>query len=486
MVLITIFLVTLLPLGKVRLSDAAIDSPIPGISNNIFNIMADDEDIVLTKEIVDGKNKTYIGGAIEVTIEIRNDAVDTIYNVSLTTPATNITYMNEEFGTDYEEDWFDIVGIAEKNWTSVLGGQSVSTSYTITPYEEGFFTFAPSNVTYDYNESVSGFSVSEQIKFEVYKEPESVIVEKIVIFDGVESDDARVRLDETFEIKVTISNYFYYDEPLDIIANDSSLDTGFIYDEDDLDHNYTDLEYNNEFSFSYTAKANSSILDAGSYELDACDVEYTFENLTSLAVVSNVVTLELYEPIYNGTEWELRVPLLSIEKYFVYENEELEITQYLTELTVFNHTNQPIEIFINVTNTGVVAAFDIVLHEQRYRDFVFETDDLQDWTINRLEQNENANFSYFVTPIILGTFKFEATNVSYSYQNQKTLLNETENYIFSNIIELVVDYEVIAPSFAQQWWAVIGISFGVVALAGIPLAITFMSYRRRKKTQKGT
>ncbi len=159
--------------------------------------------------------------------------------------------------------------------------------------------------------------------------------------------------------------------------------------------------------------------------------------------------------------------------------------KYYSMLEVFNTTEEPIRIMINVTNTGSVTAYNITIEETAFNDWVFETDFLEIWTIDELAQYDSKLLNYTVTPIILGSFKFDPTKVTFSYRNQLTLLYELDQVMFSGIIELTISFDVPEVDLSTQWWIAIGISIGVVLFTGIPLIITFVTYKGRRKTQKG-
>ncbi|MHA1188469.1 MAG: hypothetical protein ACTSSK_16690, partial [Candidatus Heimdallarchaeota archaeon] len=94
--------------------------------------------------------------------------------------------------------------------------------------------------------------------------------------------------------------------------------------------------------------------------------------------------------------------------------------------------------------------------------------------------------NYTITPKILGKFNIERTQVLYDFQNQYDLLMEEGYTIYSNIIVLTIEDFIEIRDLTVQWWIVVGISFGIVLLAVIPTIVTFVTYGRRKKIQKGT
>jgi len=58
--------------------------------------------------------------------------------------------------------------------------------------------------------------------------------------------------------------------------------------------------------------------------------------------------------------------------------------------------------------------------------------------------------------------------------------------IYSNTLEIEIELDEPIISKSIEWWITVGISFGILLLAVIPTIITFVIYRSRRKTQKGT
>ncbi|MCK5185268.1 MAG: hypothetical protein KAQ95_13240, partial [Candidatus Heimdallarchaeota archaeon] len=67
-----------------------------------------------------------------------------------------------------------------------------------------------------------------------------------------------------------------------------------------------------------------------------------------------------------------------------------------------------------------------------------------------------------------------------------TLLWEVEYYIYSNTLEITIKIDEPIIQKSVEWLITIGISFGILLLMIIPTVITFVIYRNRRKTQKGT
>jgi len=134
--------------------------------------------------------RSHVGDTFQVTIEIENQGVEAIHNVSLRSPEANMTGNFPQ----YNEDWFEFSGEMEKNFTQILPGLSESVTYFVTPKYQGNFTFTSSNVTYTY-QSADDFSLSEDISFIVYKTVESLVVEKYLVIDGIEYQDGRTAID---------------------------------------------------------------------------------------------------------------------------------------------------------------------------------------------------------------------------------------------------------------------------------------------------
>lgn len=475
---------------------AVIEDPTPITPNN--------EDVELTKKIVASNSSqfefynTYTEETFSVIIEVTNTAAEILYNFSLTSPEINVTEMREIIGASvYEEEWFNILGNGSQFLGDINPGQSKSVSYTIGFAEDHYdtitqieyFTFSASNITYQWSNGSEYVSHSNDIEFRVFEFAPTVRVQKFFEIAGVNSIDGRqafILHEEIVNVtvKIVIKNFIPYDINLTGIDADSSADFTF-ENSSILEFNTTLLRPNQEFSYSY----EMTPLDNGTFTLDTCEISVTYlGNGTVKEFTSNSPTIELYVPLYDGDDWTLKVPLLSVQKFFVVIEENLDgelIERYYSKLEIFNTTNEPIRIMINVTNTGSIVAYNITIEETAFNDWVFETDYLDIWTIEELAQGDNITIYYTITPIILGSFKFDQTKVTYSYQNQLTLLYETDQIVYSSIIELTIVFDVPEIDLSTQWWIAIGISFGVVLFAAIPLTIAFFTYKTKRKTQKG-
>ncbi len=439
-------------------------------------ITAKGTEVVVTKLIIETGGpyvyyESYIGDSIQVTIEIENQGVVPIYNVSLTSPEANMTGNFPE----YDEDWFEFSGEMEKNFTSILPGFSASATYYITPKHQGNFTFTASLVNYTY-QSLDDSSYSEDISFIVYKTVESLVVEKYLVIDGVEYQDGRTAVDDEIQIKIKVTNFFNEEVNISIVDIAAGDNETFTFNETLLSHTY-DLQTPNEtHSYSY----DLTPLVEGNYILEKCTVGYTFQNGTTFFNYSNTVDFEVFTPIYDGPDWTQKVPMLSVVKFFYIDG-----VNY-TNLDITNNTLDPIMVLINITNHGVVTAENIFVYEDTYSEWVFITRGLEVWTIDNLTQGESLVVNYTITPKILGKFNIERTQVLYDFQNQYDLLMEEGYTVYSNIIVLtIVDFEELVDN-TVQWWIVVGISFGIILLAVIPTIVTFVTYGRRKKIQKGT
>ena len=460
--------------------------------------------IEITKEIIAANGSrlefynTYAEETFSVIIEVTNTAGEVIHDANLTSPEINVTDMREIIGQSaYEEDWFVFQGNGSQYFGDINPGQSKSVSYTIgfdkdyydTIVAIEYFTFSASNVTYQWGNGTDDVSYSNEIEFRVFEVAPTVRVEKFFVIGGINTKDGRQAyiLNEEIvnvTVKIVITNFIPYE--MNITGIDANPETDFmIGDSADLEFNTSFLKPNEQFEYSYEISPN----DNGTFTLNPCEISATFvHNDTVKEYTSNSPKIELYVPIYDGDEWEFKIPLISVEKYFVITEENIDgdlVERYYSKLTVYNNTDQPVKIMINVTNTGTVTAYNITIEEETFNDWVFETDFLEVWTFDSLAQGENITVFYTVTPIILGSFKFEPTKLTYSYQNQLTLLYEKNYVTYSGMIELTVEFDVPEIDLTTQWWIAIGISSGVVLLAAIPLIVTFVSYRNKKKTQKG-
>ncbi|MFW9923904.1 MAG: hypothetical protein ACFFDW_11525 [Candidatus Thorarchaeota archaeon] len=451
------------------------------------NITPNSELVQVTKKIVAANGtllefyRTYLEDTFTVIIEVYNSAAEAIYNVTFTTPEVNVTAIDPS----YNNEWFTIQGDLEMNESSILAGQSKSISFTITPHQTGEFIFdVATNVTYAWGDETPDFSLTNDISFIVYEEGEGVRVEKFWVIGGSETIDGRAKWNSTINVKIIVTNFYY--KVINVTINDKALGENFIYNETKLSTTKDLLDIGESYSYSYEVRPQLPTgEDIYDYTIGRCNVTGILSNSTIVPQEqSNRIYLEVYRPIYDGDNWTLKVPMISIEKYFVIINEDLE-KEYLNKLEVYNQTAEPIEIFLNITNVGIVGAFDIKIYEDEYRDWVFETDDLEVWEINELNQGDVVNFTYTITPKIVGVFKIESTELKYSFENQETRLNETNWVVYSNMIELTVKQYIPEVSYKTQWWIAIGLSIAIIFVAIIPTVITFVIYSRRKKVQKG-
>jgi len=415
--------------------------------------------------------RSHVGDTFQVTIEIENQGIEAIYNISLTSPEANMTGNFPQ----YNEDWFEFSGEMEKNFTTILPGLSESITYFVTPKHQGNFTFTSSNVTYTY-QSADDFSISDDISFIVYKTVESLVVEKYLVIDSIEYQDGRTAVDNLIQIRIKVTNFFDEDINISIVDTAAGDNETFTFNETLLSHTY-DLQTPNEtHSYNY----DLTPLVEGNYILEKCTVEYTFQNGTTFFNDSNTVDFEVFTPIYDGDDWTQKVPMLSVVKFFYVDG-----VKY-TDLDITNNTLDPIMVLINITNSGIVTAENIFVYEDAYSEWVFITRGLEVWTAENLTQGESLVVNYTITPKILGKFNIERTQVLYDFQNQYDLLMEEGYTLYSNIIVLTIVDFIEEPDLTAQWWIVVGISFGIVLLAVIPTIVTFVTYGRRKKIQKGT
>jgi len=462
------------------------------------------EAVEVTKRIVASNGSllefynTYVEETFSVIIEVTNTAGEVLHLANMTSPEINVTDMREIIGQSfYNEDWFVMLGNGSQYFGDINPGQSKSVSYTIGFAEEHYytiinlehFTFSASNVTYQWGNGTDDVSYSNEISFRVFEVAPTVRVEKFFVINNANTIDGRqayILQEEVINVtvKIVIKNFIPYDINLTGVDADPSAD--FTYDDSSvLEFNTSFLAPNQVYSYSYKITP----LENGTFILDSCEISITIlNNGTVKEYTSNSPEIELYVPLYDGDDWSLKVPLISVQKFFVVIEEDLDgefIERYYSKLEVFNTTEEPIRIMINVTNTGSITAYNITIEETAFNDWVFETDFLEIWSIDELAQYDSKLLNYTVTPIILGSFKFDPTKVTFSYQNQLTLLYEIDQVMFSGIIELTISFDVPEVDLSTQWWIAIGISIGVVLFTGIPLIITFVTYKGRRKTQKG-
>ena len=110
------------------------------------------KDINITKIIIDRDTglqadlpyKTWIDDTFDVIIEITNNALQDILNLTMVSRESNLTALG------YNNNWLDIQGDRNKNWSSLAIGLSVSASYTVTPKYEENYVFPASNVSFAY------------------------------------------------------------------------------------------------------------------------------------------------------------------------------------------------------------------------------------------------------------------------------------------------------------------------------------------------
>jgi len=441
------------------------------------DISAQGVELEVTKSIYSGGSpyvyyESYIGDTFKVKIEYENVGILPIYNLSITSPEANITGNFPE----YEEDWFEFSGEMEKNITVLPIGVPFAIEYFITPKHQGNFTFTESMINYTYND-LDEYSLSGDISFIVYKTEESIVVEKYLVIEGVEYQDGRAAIETVIQVKVKITNF--YNEYVNLSITDTAPGDNetFTFNETKLLGTHNFLGPNETYSgFTYDLEP----LVDGNYIIPKCTVFGDLEFGNSTSNDSTTVNLEVFTPIYDGPDWTLKVPLLTVEKSFYVDGEKL----FTLEIT--DNILEPIMVQINVTNHGVVLAQNLFIYEEAYSEWVFDTRGLQVWDFLTLNQSESYICNYTITPKILGKFNIERTEVIYDFQNQYDLLMEEGYTIYSDIIVLtVVEYEE-EPSYTTQWWIAIGISFGVILLAVIPTIVTFVTYGRRKKIQKGT
>jgi len=467
------------------ITDAAVDDP------PTTELTTKAVDVFLTKNMIQefGNDsnplveyyETYIDQPITVTFEIKNEGSVAISGINMTSPESNLTAI------DYNDDWFTFSGDPNHNWSTTIDpGNSETYSYTFTPVRKGTYSFGGSNATF-WNGTHVLWSKSNDITFKVYEFGETLIADQSVIFNDDEMiPDARVKVENEFQIKINITNYEFYDVNLTLSLAHPGNDTTFEYNATYLDilQNESYLKTGDSFIVEYSVDA----LLAGLFTLPSSNISYIIlsPTPTSPETTSNEVELEVYEPIYEGNEWEYRVPLLSGSKYFQIQDDDGNLINR-TELSYFNTTIEVVSIIINVTNAGIVLAENIRVVEPTYNDWVFDTVGVQAlWHIGNLSQGETILYNYTIYPKINGAFKIEPTVVTYDFMNQETLEDELNYNLYSNILEIIIEPFVAPPDYSQEWWITIGISFSVIFVAAIPLAVTFLLYGKRKRTQKGT
>jgi len=485
LILITVFLISSLYNSGISDTIAAIN---PG---NIVPVLTpEDEQVGIVKNMVRSNDSalvenyiTYIGETFDVNIEITNYAVQAIENVSLVSPEWNLTAL------DYSEDDFTLSGDYNKSWSIINSASADSATYTISPLVVGTFVFPASNVTFTYTNGTFSFSLSNSITFRVLEQDRSLRVEKFILVSvedggsGEEEIDARIKIEHNFTVIIRIRNFFHQEINLTSIDNEPFNSSSFVYNATHMAANTSYLGIDETFEYSYEVHT----LFTGDFLFPNCTLTYDLleDLIFGIEEISNEVSLEVYEPIYEGPDWELRVPMLSVSKYFLIPNangtleKRIKIEQLNTEIVT-------VIIEINITNTGIVTAYNLTIIEQVYNDWAFETEGVNPWVNSSLRQGESAIYRYNITAKLLGSYKIEPTEIEYEFQNQETLLWEVEYFIYSNTLEITIKIDEPIIQKSVEWWITIGISFGILLLMIIPTIITFFIYRNRRKTQKGT
>jgi hypothetical protein len=443
-----------------------------------------DSDNDFSKEIImpNGTSTTYYRMVVNTTFQIRltleNSFNETIYNVTLNCPENNVTTINPE----YQNDWFTFNGI-DRNWSAVLWesispGDSKNFTFQVTPHHLYNYTFSGTTAIYNFVNETSRSVTSNDIYFEVYEEPPQIKVEKkLVAAEDEEPVDDRVAVDRNVSVQITVTNLLY--QQVNVSINDVAPGnvTAFNFTVSQLSANTSYLAINQSYSYSYEIQA----LQEGVYVLQEAEVVVTLMNTTKKYFISNTVTITVYTPLYDGDDWRKKVPLITVQKTLITQDGE-----YLKTIEMRNDSIELVTIQINITNRGSVTASNITVEEQVYREWVFITDGVENWSIIELKTNESYVFNYTIIPKILGNFKIEPTAVNYNYINQRTLLPEENHKVYFNLLEISIIYVEEEPNKSLQWWATIGMSFGVVVLAVVPFIITIYLYRNRRRTQKGT
>jgi hypothetical protein len=428
-------------------------------------------------------NYSYVGETFTVKIEVSNFGSQDIYGVNVTSVESNVT----ELG--YNKHWFDFPGNDPSGQIGYLPPGTDDLSYTITPLSAGTFTFPGSNITYS-NGTRNFYVLSNPITFIVYEEPPSVVVEKTILFEGDEySTNARVKKEREFFIKINITNYEYENVNVTAIDNPPGLPTEFLYNETLLSRNFSVINTLSSGIYQYSVYANLT----GDFVIPNFNITYFIEGIPTpeISENSNQIELEVYEPIYEGNDWSQKVPMLSVSKYFQWFDPTIGEDGLLvneTKIEFTNETENTITIMLNITLHNNVSAFDVSIQEPVYNNWVFETEGVPiAWgPFNLTENDNNIILNYTITTKILGIFKIEPTIVTYSYINQETLLEETDNILYSNVIEVKIKAFIPERDLTSEWWATIGISLGIVALVAIPLVVTFVMYGKRRRIQRGT
>lgn len=443
-----------------------------------YSIASLNDVVNITKSIIDRQGyyvddySMVANTTVSVFIEVTNIFNETIYGINITSPESDLSSMEG----NYDEDWFTFTGSTEKNVSSLDPDQSTNITYMVEPHKTGHFTFQPSNVTYAFVNGTTQYLLSDDITFHVYRYGPSLVLNKRLVIDGERTVNGRIAIDGNFTIEIVITSYYL--EEIAIIANDTAPGDPSIFDYDNSSLNdYTEnIGTNETFLYSYKVTA----LENGTFTIPAGSATARFSNGTEFDFTSNNVELKVYVPIYTGDDWTRKVPLLSVKKVFIFDGARNN------SISMYNNSLETITIEINVTNHGIVTAYNLSLTEFTYREWVFTTIGVENWFIPSLAQNETFIANYTLTPKIIGDFQIRPLEVSYSYINQKTLLAEKNNKIYSNSLEILIEEYVPQESKSAQKWATFGLTAGIISLAVIPTVVTFFLYRRRRKRQKGT
>ncbi|MHA1122572.1 MAG: hypothetical protein ACTSPC_07140 [Candidatus Heimdallarchaeota archaeon] len=415
-----------------------------------------------------------------IELNITNYAVQAIENVSLVSPEWNLSALL------YSENDFTVAGDYNKSWSIINSATAESATYTISPLVVGTFVFPDSNVTFTYSNGTDSFSLSNSITFRVLEQDRSLRVEKFILVSaedggsGEEEVDARIKVEHNFTVIIRIRNFFHQEINLTSLDNEPYNSSSFVYNATHFAANTSYLGIDETFEYSYEVHS----LFTGDFLFPNCTVTYDLleDLIFGIEEISNQVSLEV---IYEGDDWTLKVPMISITKYFLIPNENGTLEKRI-KIEQFNTEIATVIIELNITNLGIVTAYNLTIIEQVYNDWVFETDGVNPWFNYSLSQGESAIYRYNITARLLGSYKIEPTEIEYEFQNQETLLWEKEYYIYSNTLEITIKIDTPIISKSLEWWITFGISFGILLLAVIPTIVTFVIYRNRRKTQKGT
>ncbi|MHA1530387.1 MAG: hypothetical protein ACTSR6_00135 [Candidatus Heimdallarchaeota archaeon] len=485
LILITIFLISSIYNSGITDTIAATN---PG--NLVPVLTPEDEQVGVTKNMVRSNDSAlvdnyiaYIGETFDVNIEITNYAVQAIENVSLVSPEWNLSALL------YSENDFTVAGDYNKSWSIINSATAESATYTISPLVVGTFVFPDSNVTFTYSNGTDSFSLSNSITFRVLEQDRSLRVEKFILVSaedggsGEEEVDARIKVEHNFTVIIRIRNFFHQEINLTSLDNEPYNSSSFVYNTTHFAANTSYLGIDETFEYSYEVHS----LFTGDFLFPNCTVTYDLleDLIFGIEEISNQVSLEVYEPIYEGDDWTLKVPMISITKYFLIPNENGTLEKRI-KIEQLNTDIATVIIELNITNLGIVTAYNLTIIEQVYNDWVFETEGVNPWFNYSLSQGESAIYRYNITARLLGSYKIEPTEIEYEFQNQETLLWEKEYYIYSNTLEITIKIDTPIISKSLEWWITFGISFGILLLAVIPTIVTFVIYRNRRKTQKGT